>query len=270
MVGAEDSVSATVQYRVQAGVARIRLAAPASGNSLNVSLIEGIRSGVCRANDDASCRVIVLSASGREFCNGLDLNAVLPETPDFRKVGPAYLDCLCLIHRSAKPVIACVEGNVTGGGAGLVAACDLVLAGEHVMFSLPEAVIGMIPAVVTPFLLLRMQPARAQYLALSTRNIGAPEAKSFGLVDEVVSGEMEPVLKAQLRRLFRSSPQALAEIKRYFEHLHGQELNRQLQIAYDQFQSWVEQPGVIAGVRTFAEGFAPPWFEKYGEHADAE
>ena len=85
---------------------------------------------------------------------------------------------------------------------------------------------------------------------------------SFGLVDEVTTGGMEEALSRQLRRLFCSSPQAIATVKRYIGQLHGPEFDKAMTLAVGQLISWLEQPDAVAGVRAFAEGFTPPWFEK--------
>src|SRR5262245_20476457 len=134
------------------GVCHVRLAAPASGNALTLSMLGDLRMVLEQAAANDSCRVICLSAAGPEFCRGLDLEAAfgggnrLPTD-----VLEAFVDCLLLIHRSDRPVIACVTGNVTGGGLGLTAACDLVLARQDVVFMLPEVIVGMIPALIAPF-----------------------------------------------------------------------------------------------------------------------
>jgi methylglutaconyl-CoA hydratase/polyketide biosynthesis enoyl-CoA hydratase PksH len=259
-----ELITEAFQYEIRSAVARLTLSSPNSGNLLTVSLVEHLSQGLKQAEADDSCRVIVLQAEGEDFCKGLNLEAAFArgdrvDTAIFRK----FLDCITLISNSTKPVIAFVEGNVTGGGVCLVAACDVVIASEYAVFMLPEAIVGMIPAIVTPFLLRRMTLGRVKYMTLSTRGIPASEAQVFGLVDEVAVDGMAYTLTRQLQRLFRSSPHALAESKRYFDRLQAEELNQQLEIALDQITSWLEQPDVVGGIRAFAEGFSPPWFQKY-------
>jgi enoyl-CoA hydratase/carnithine racemase len=257
-------MSKAVQYEIDSGVARIKLVTPQSGNALNIDLLEQLNQSIDQAISDKSCRVITISAEGPDFCKGLDLEGIFangnsPKPQLFNE----FLNCLSLICSSSRPVIAIVEGNVTGGGVGLVAACDLVLAKENVVFMLSEVIVGMIPALITPFLLRRLTLARAKYMTLSTRGINAVEAKDFGLVDEVVTEEMFDALNRQLQRLFRASPHALAESKRYFEYLDFGNLHQQKQIAQNQIISWLGQPEVVEGLQIFAEGFSPPWFQKY-------
>jgi enoyl-CoA hydratase/carnithine racemase len=253
-----------VRYDLRSRVAQVTLAGE-SGNVLNTPVIEAIRDHVGRAIDDPECRVIVLRADGADFCRGLDFGAVHADTGDLRAMAKAFAECVTLVHGAPKPVIACLEGHVVGGGVGLAAACDIVLAQEHVTFTLPEAIVGMIPAVITPFLLRRMSAGRVRYLAISTRALPAAEAARFGLVDELVGGEMRHALNTQLKRLFRTSPMAVAEMKRRLQQLDGGRLQREIDGSLEQLDAWLDQRHAIDGVRTFADGFSPSWFEKYTE-----
>lgn len=259
-----ELMSKAVEYHLDSGVAWIKLASPRSGNALNAALISQLSRAIQDAINDESCRVITISAIGSDFCKGLDLEEAfikggLPDQEFFKML----VDCLTLIYSSSRPVIACVEGNVTAGGAGLVAACDIVLASNNAVFMLSEVIFGMIPALIAPFLLRRLTPARLRYMTLSSRGIPAPEAQIFGLVDEVAIEGMSQTLNRQLQRLFCSSPHAIAQSKQYYEQLHSVDLHRQTEIALNQLMSWLQQPEVTEGIRTFTEGFSPPWFQKY-------
>ena len=259
-----ELTSKAVEYQLDSGVAWIKLASPRSGNALNATLILQLSRALEDSINDESCRVITITATGSDFCKGLDLEEAfikggLPDQEFFKML----VDCLTLINSSSRPVIACVEGNVTAGGVGLVAACDIVLASNNAVFMLSEVILGMIPALIAPFLLRRLTPARLRYMTLSSRRIPAPEAHIFGLVDEVATEGMSQTLNRQLQRLFCCSPHAIAESKQYFEQLHSQDLHRQTEIALNQKMSWLKQPEVIEGIQTFTEGFSPPWFQKY-------
>ncbi|MEG4225431.1 enoyl-CoA hydratase/isomerase family protein [Microcoleus sp. N9_B2] len=259
-----ELTSKAVEYQLDSGVAWIKLASPQSGNALNAALISQLSRAIQDAINEESCRVITISATGSDFCRGLDLEEAFAkgDLPD-QELFKILVDCLMLIYSSSRPVIACVEGNVTGGGVGLVAACDIVLASNNAVFMLSEAIVGMIPALIAPFLLRRLTPARVRYMTLSSRGIQAPEAQIFGLVDEVATEGMSQTLNRQLQRLFCCSPHAIAQSKQYYEQLHSVDLHRQTEIALDWLMSWLKQPEVIVGIQTFTEGFSPPWFKKY-------
>lgn len=259
-----ELMTKAVKYEIRAGVAHITLSFLKSSNALSVPLIKALTQSIKEAVADESCRVIVIAAEGSDFCKGLDLEAVFTsDAPPDPAIFKMFVDCLDLIYSCSKPVISCIEGNVTGGGAGLVAACDIVLASENVIFMLSEVLVGMLPTLIAPFLLRRMTLGRVKYMTLSTRGISALEAKEFGLVDEVAIDGMSNTLNRQLKRLFRSSPRAIAESKKLFVKLDSGELHQQMELDLNHLLSWLEQPEVLEGVRTFAEGFSPPWFQKY-------
>lgn len=253
-----------VKYETNSGVALISLLSLKSGNALDISLITDLMEYIKQANGDNSCRVIIIKSEGEDFCKGLNFEAVFGREKKLDiSLFKLFTDCLILICKSSLPVIACVEGNVMGGGVGLVAACDLVLATENVVFMLPEIITGIIPAAIAPFLLRRMTLGRLKYMTLSTRGITADEAQVFGLVDEVACEGMTATLNRQLQRLFCSSPRAIAESKLYFERLSMPDLSQQLEIAFNQISSWLEQPEAMEGIMYFTDGFSPPWFQKY-------
>ncbi len=258
-----------VRFALIDGVCFVTLVAAANGNAINFDLIDGLERALDAAESDPACRAMVISAEGPSFCRGLDLEAFfvhgnLPERDRLRRL-PA---CLARIRGSRVPVIACVDGEATGGGVGLVAACDLVLATMSARFMLSEAIVGLVPATIVPFLLLRIGPARLRSMTLSTRGIPASEAHSYGLVDELVEERLEQTLRLQLQRIFRSAPHALTETKRYYDRLSAADLQQQIEVGLDQFTSWLARDEVAEGVRLFGEGFAPPWFAKYKGRMD--
>ncbi|MEM8637296.1 MAG: enoyl-CoA hydratase/isomerase family protein [Cyanobacteria bacterium P01_G01_bin.54] len=256
-------LSPPIAYQLKAGVAEITLANPDNGNALSPALIAALSNAIAQANSDVACRVIVLLAQGDAFCQGLDLPSLCRADGSF---DGALLEQLMIglktLYASPKPTIACVEGPATGGGVGLVAACDLVLATDAASFQLSEVIVGMIPALIAPFLLRRLTPARLNYLTLSSRRLDAAQAQQWGLVDEV-SSALPKTLRRQLKQLFRSSPAAIAQSKAYFERLNPADLDQQLAIAQETLLTWLAQPETVAGIQQFAEGFSPPWFATY-------
>ena len=257
-------MAALVDYSLRSGVASILLASAESGNALSPELLRALIEAVERAESEASCRAILLVAAGPSFSQGADFASLFTAegSPD-----PAYpelfLQCLRGILRVRRPMVACVEGKVTGGGVGLVAACDVVIAAPEATFVLPEVLVGMIPALITPFLLRRMSLAHVRAMTLSARSIEAREAQRLGLVDEVAEQGLTQAVLRQLQRLFRASPAALAESKGYFERLHAETLTEQTTIAEDRLRSWLGRDDVTESLQQFADGFSPPWFQRY-------
>lgn len=252
-----------IQYQIDSGVAHITLSAPEVGNALNGKMLTELYQALQDAIAEPSCRVIVISSTGVDFCTGMDFNAIFADSRPNLQPLQTFRDCLLLIYNSPRPVITCVTGNVTGGGLGIVAASDIVLAEENVVFMLSEVLVGMIPAVITPFLLCRLSISQVKYLTLSSRGIDAIEAKTLGLVDEITTDGMSDTLHRQIQRLFYSSPDAIAQSKQYFDTFITQDLHHQTDCAIQQLQKWLEQPHITEAIHQFSQGYSPPWFQKY-------
>lgn len=251
-----------VRYEAARGVARITLCDRERHNALGAALLGGLSSALARAGDDPACRVIVLTAEGNTFCSGLDLEEAFaggrPRADLFR----AFAGCLLRIRTSARPVVAGLRGKASGGGVGLAAAADIVVAEEGAELILPEVIVGMIPAIIAPVLLRRVSPGRLGATALGSRPLTAAEAREAGLVDEAVpAGGLAAALDRHLGRLLRSSPDALARTKAHLAELAGDDLPGRLERAVSEVSAWAEQPHVVEGARLFADGLAPPWFD---------
>jgi enoyl-CoA hydratase/carnithine racemase len=144
-----------------------------------------------RALDEAffghpAARVVVLEGGEDVFCEGMDFRGLCPAgaVGDDDAVA-RFARCLERIAAAPKPVVALVEGAATGGGVGLAAACDLVLAAPRATFALTELLFGLLPAVIAPYLLQRVSPARLRAWGLGATTWTAEEAQQHGLVDAV-------------------------------------------------------------------------------------
>ncbi len=252
-----------VRCLVTDGIASLTLSSPVSGNALSAPLVERLSGLFRQVTSEPSCRVVVIRAEGPHFCRGLDIEATFADgrRPERRFLSDLY-DCFAMFCAAKQPVIAAVDGEVTGGGVGLVAACDLVIATPRASFQLPEVVVGMIPALIAPYLLRRVTPGRLRYMALSSRRIGVAEAQAWGLVDELAEPTLEPSLDRQMKRLLRSSPRAIGESKGYFDELASFDIDRRRETAVDRLYSWLGNDDVVDSLRQFASGSSPPWFQR--------
>jgi enoyl-CoA hydratase/carnithine racemase len=154
------------------------------------------------------------------FCAGLDFASAASMTADALRAGlRSYADLLIELRGAPVATIAVVEGETFGGGVGLAAACDLVLATTDARFGLPEALYGFHPAMVFAALDARMPAQRSRLLALQCESIDAAAAEAMGLVDVVVtSANLETSLARACRRLSRALPDGVAAIKRHAPH----------------------------------------------------
>lgn len=250
-----------VRVQIERGVAVVTMTGSVHANVLTSDLLHGLDGAVLQAAGDQSCRAIVLRAEGPDFCQGMDLRIFGQGTRPSRADLQQFTDCLKHICRSSRPVIACVEGQASGGGVALVAACDLVLASAGATFILPELVLGLIPALAAPFLRRRLTLARIRYLTLSSRTIDASDARVLGIVDEV-AGDVPDALNRQLQRLLCSSPGAVAAAKQYFEMMAPQDLDADVERGLDHAVRWLDTGETLDDLREFVDGGVPSWFPK--------
>lgn len=257
------SKKCAVELEVVEGVAWLTFAA--SENTINRAFVSDLKSHLLAIQTDQTCRAVIIRAEGNNFCKGLDLEEISHlEQFACPELLLEFLDCLKLIVKLTKPVIAHVQGAAMGGGVGLASACDIVIAEENASFSLPEVLVGMIPAIVTPFLLRRLSLSRIHYMTISSLTVGAMEAYNWGLVDQVVkTDEANKAIRQHLQRLFRSSPLALAASKEYFWRLHQSELENQSEQAVASLSAWLSQEKVLEDIEKFNQGEMPSWFVHY-------
>ncbi|SFL00384.1 enoyl-CoA hydratase family protein [Streptomyces pini] len=194
------------------GVTTLTLDSPHNRNALSARLVEELYAHLEAAGRDPDARAVLLAHAGTTFCAGADLGeAGAAAGPTDAPLGLARL--LRTVVAFPKPVVARVTGHVRAGGAGLVGACDIAVAGPGATFAFTEARLGLAPAVISLPLLPRLDARAAGRYYLTGERFGAAEAARIGLVTlaaEDADAALEPVLDG----LRRASPQGLAESKR--------------------------------------------------------
>ena len=217
-----------------------------------------------RAQADVNCRVLVIASDGAEFCRGMDLAALARGgDPGARYAAIAgFARCLALLRGLRVPSLCVVEGAATGGGVGLAAACDLVIASNVATFGLSELLLGLIPAVILPVINERVGPSRARWLALTGEKLEARAAHQLGLVDDF-GEDTALILAARLKRLLRSSPAAIARLRRFCAEIDGLPLAEALAAGVARTTADADDPEIVAAVAGFIAGVAPPWFVRY-------
>ncbi len=185
--------SDTILYQVEGTIARITLNRPDKRNALNEALVAGLKQALRQANDTAVVRVVVISGAGPDFCAGADLSslALISEASVAENANDArsLMELFVLIRQISVPVIAAVRGRALAGGCGLASACDLLLASGTARFGYPEVKIGFVPAMVMAILRRNISEKRAFELITRGAEIGAEEARQFGLVNQVFAEE---------------------------------------------------------------------------------
>jgi methylglutaconyl-CoA hydratase len=203
-----------LKVTIERGVATLTLDSPANRNALSRAMRARLRAALEEALADDAVRVIVLDHTGRVFCSGMDLSEAAGGGAEQQGVRE-FPEILSALWSSPKPVLAAVRGPARAGGVGLLAACDVVVAGTSATFAFSEVRIGVVPAVISAVVLPRMLTHAAHRLMLTGEVFDAATAAAGGLVDLVAADdEVSDVVAGQVRALAAGAPTALAETKR--------------------------------------------------------
>jgi enoyl-CoA hydratase/carnithine racemase len=232
-----------------------RVAVPAELDPARiVELHESIR-GIL---GDAAGRTLVLEGADGVFCRGMSL-AGHDDAGDPAEAARTFAACLAALRFAGKPTIAAVDGEALGGGLGIAAACDVVLATPRSSFGLPELLFGLLPAIVLPVVAERTSPQRARLLALRARSVPADRALELGLADEVVpEEELARAISRHARALSRSDPGAVAGLKRYTAEIAGLDVAGALDRGAEVTATALANPATSDAIHGFlAEGTAP-------------
>ncbi len=247
------------------GVLTITLDRPRA-NAVDVATSRALYEAFARLEADASLRTGIVTGGGdRFFCAGWDLKAAAAGEPVDADHGPGGFAGLTELHGRTKPVIAAVNGIAAGGGFELALAADLVVAAEHAQFSLPEATLGIIPDSGGVLRLPRRLPRPlALELLLTGRALGAREALSLGLVNDVVpAGQLLAVAKALAVRIAAAAPLAVAAILEVLEATDGESVRDGYATLRSgrltRYAAMLESEDAIEGPAAFAERRPPEW-----------
>ncbi len=208
------------------GIVTLTLDRPEAKNALSGALVSRITESLNSLAADATVRAVVLTGAGEVFCAGADIGemraagAAPPELneADSRRFA-AMLEC---IERQPQPTVALVNGAAYGGAVGLVAACDIALAAAGSRFALSEVRLGLVPAMISPYVIRAIGSREARRWFLTGEAMDAAQALRIGLVHETSeAGALGAAADVVLRALLAGAPGAQAEIKRLVRHVTG-------------------------------------------------
>ncbi len=212
----------TIKYRIKDPVARITLNRPEVHNAFNETMIAELLDLYRQIKDMKEVRVVVLSGEGKSFCAGADLkwmSGVIGYSYEQNLNESLQLaELFYTIYSLPKPTIAMVNGAAIGGGAGLVAVHDIVIASDQAKFSFSEVRLGLVPACISPYVIRRVGENRSRELFLTGERMDAMKALSIGFVNRMVpQEELETTVKQYVDQLISGGPQALALCKELLE-----------------------------------------------------
>jgi methylglutaconyl-CoA hydratase len=207
----------SIQIDIQNQTATVWFNRPDVQNAVNNEMLQELTEGFHLLEKDESIRVIVLRGKGKSFSAGADLQKILEKNKsgfdENLEDGKLWTQCLSQIYNCSKPVIAVATGNVFGGGNGLLAAADIVLAEKDTVFSFSEVKIGLAPSTILPYVLTRLNENKAKLLMFTGKRISAIEALQYNLVDFALGQNEMETLESLINDITSASPNGIKEIK---------------------------------------------------------
>ena len=208
----------TIDIQKVKNVTTIYLNRPDVHNAMNEKLMKELTSCFKELIKDDNTRIIILTGNGRSFCAGADLHWMKSMTKYSKEEnirdGNLLLDLYETIYNCPKPVIGRINGSVFGGGIGLLAVCDIVIAGSDCKFSFSEVKLGIIPAVISTYVVRRIGLSNMKRLFITGEKFDSNYAKEIGLVDFVVSEQdLNDIVGQYIELLYFSGPKAIMEVK---------------------------------------------------------
>ncbi|WP_257902121.1 enoyl-CoA hydratase-related protein [Saccharothrix obliqua] len=245
----------TITAAPEPGLLRITLNRPGQRNGIDDVVIGELHAALDIAERDVERPVVVLCGRDGVFSDGMNFEAAADN--DASDGGAAFFDLLRRFTTLPRVVVAQVDGKVAGGGVGLVAASDFAHATERSTFALPEALWGLLPCCVLPFLVRRIGFQKAYTATLSTQAMSAVEAHRVHLVDELTE-RPETALRQLVFRLTRLDPAVFGDAKRYFRGLTdvGEDAKAR---AVAEFSRLMSSPAVRERISAFVHQGRYPW-----------
>jgi methylglutaconyl-CoA hydratase len=257
----------TLEVTTGARIATVTLNRPQVRNAFDDACIAEITQAFHELGDDDGVRAIVLAARGPVFCAGADLHWMKKMAGYSREENRADAQRLAAMLRTidacAKPVMAKVQGDCYGGGVGLAAACDIVIASDKATFCLSEVKLGLIPATISPYVIRAMGEHAARRYFLTAERFSARDAHRIGFAHEVAAEEeLDRVADGIVKTLISNGPHAVHEAKRLVRDVAGAILDDAL------IANTVERIVEVRasdegkeGMRAFLEKRKPGWLD---------
>lgn len=256
----------TITFDAQGPAVWVTLSRDDVRNAFNGQMLADLLDAFAAAPKVPGGRVVVLTGVGSAFCAGADLNWMravrdftyeqnLEESNQVAAVMRRIYDC-------PLPTIARVNGPAIGGGAGLVACCDLAVASDKARFSLSEVKLGLIPSCISPYVIRKIGEGNARELFLTGERISAEKAREIGLVNEVAKeGELDVVVAKWLSQLVTSGPVAIAKCKELIRNVPRMALDEAGPYTAEMIAKMRTSEEGQEGMAAFLEKRKPGWAE---------
>lgn len=232
---------------------------PERRNALTLDLLNELTAAIKVASEQPEERVIILRGAGAAFCTGLDLKEAADQTKAYA-TAEMVAKTLITLSQTRLITIAAVHGAAVAGGAGIMSACDFVIAAERTKIGYPEVRRGLVAGLVMTFLRRQVGERNMRELLLGSELIDADHAREIGLVNRVVA-EKDLISEAQkfATSALQGAPSALAQTKRLIEELWWRSVKDDVDLALKYHLQARESDEALEGIAAFNEKRKPKW-----------
>jgi polyketide biosynthesis enoyl-CoA hydratase PksH len=244
-----------INHAIEATINRVE-----QRNALNSMLMQELHQVLDQAEKNPDCHMVIFKGKEGLFCTGMDFQEItqtVQHSEEAETYSTLYMSLLKRFASSSKIIISEIDGQVMAGGVGLAAASDIVIATTRSHFSLSEALWGLLPANVLPYLIRRVGFQKSYIMTLTTQPISATEAHAIHLVDEL-SDQPEEILRKLSLRLFRIDEKTVQTLKNFFRKLWI--INEAMeQTAMHELAKLMQDTSVQKNIKDFVEQKKFPW-----------
>jgi len=253
-----------LELEIDGPVARVWMNRPEARNAFDGLMVTELRKTLFDLRSVDGVRVIVLGGRGASFCAGADIEWMKAMAGFSRAENlgeaQALADLFFTVYESPKPVVARVHGHALGGGAGLVAACDIPVAALGTQFGFTEVRLGIIPAVISPYVLGKIGESAARELFLTGERFEAVRAVEIGLVRAAVPVEdLDATVERRVEELLKAGPRAIAEAKALIREVSWRRVEEMQRYTVERIAELRVSAEGQEGLRAFLEKRKPDW-----------
>lgn len=245
-------------------ILRLTLNRPEVRNAFDEDVIRALASAATAAADDREVRVVVLAGKGKTFCAGADIGWMAKAIAYSRQENLSDAEDMARVMERLDtlpvPVIGRIQGSALGGGVGLAAICDIVVAADDAVFGLTEVKLGILPAVVAPYVLRKIGISAGRELFLTGARFDAERARQLGLVHEVVPADaLDAAVAKRVADVLAASPTGIARAKALIREIAGIHPEDVIGVTTNAIASQRVSDEGQEGLRAFLEKRKPSW-----------
>jgi enoyl-CoA hydratase/carnithine racemase len=257
----------TIQCALRGAVAVVTLNRPETRNAMSHVMVDDLLAcfNELAGESHRGVRIVIIRAAGKTFCAGGDVRDLAEtQSPEEGRAAVGRLDeLLSAVNEAPQVVVARVQGAALGGGLGLVCVSDIAVAGSSAVFALPEVRLGLVPSIISPYVVARVGMPRARQLMLTGQQISAPVAAQYGLIHDICADEdLDSLVERITGDILAGAPQALRECKRLLFAVAGSGSAPTLEYRIDLLERLRAGSEAQEGMLAFMEKRQPPWREQ--------